>query len=301
MNFGRVRPGWTQDMRCDAGVCAEDKHGGTATLCVDDERVCAATRTTCAVAQDGKKRCLPVADLSASESQECYKAGSYGAIALYSCPAAYSCNAGKKSATALDYSLGFCYSDTPAAQGQSCKVYGGGVRCNDGLHCTYYIADSGGFSSQEVCVSHAKDGERCGGASFSECIGDWPVTGKCDNGACKLDRSKAPPCAEGQEVIKVLDPRDTLREAEVCVNYQQEQGKFCQVSAPPLGGAIYQEFKCKEGLLCTQREGPGRFNVDGTCSVVVGIGARCSLDENIVCPAALACLNETCQPLPVVL
>lgn len=297
LNFGRVLQGWTQDLKCEGGVCAEDKGGGVGSLCAANEGVCAQTGFSCAVAQDGEKRCLLVANMDDSDTQECFKGRSYDAIALFSCPGGYTCNDARQSRTDFDYTLEFCFSDVLGKKGQDCDIYGGGVKCEAELRCSRYSATSDFLSTRERCVTIAKDGESCDGNMLAQCLPNWPSVGACENNVCSVDGSQSPPCAENQSIIQVIDPNDNSRRADVCVNYQQEQGQKCQVSAPPLGG-IYQQFKCKEGqgLECRQPVTAGRFDVEGTCSIVAARGARCARGEAIVCAEGFACVNGSCQP-----
>lgn len=289
-----IPKGWTQDLTCAAGVCAENKPGGIGSLCGDDENACVQTGSTCAQDQAGEKRCLNVANLEESDAQECYRGVSYDEIALFSCPADYTCDKAKTLFSSSDYSVEFCYSNNLAGDGEACDSYGGGIKCKSGLRCGR--VDS--LSSSEICVSAAEEGGSCGGDSFAECRPGFPSTGSCEKNICIIDSSRSTPCEEGQETIQVLDPNDRARMADVCVDYQQEKGERCEVSAPPLAGAIFIAFKCKEGLECRQPESVSRFDVSGTCSAIASDGGRCAPDENVVCVKGFACMNGSCQKLP---
>lgn len=168
------------------------------------------------------------------------------------------------------------------------------------LSCQFYSPQGDNIASSSVCVTKAPDAGNCNGDSFAICAPDFPATGSCENGKCIVDRSASPPCTSEQQVSNVLNPRNISQSVQVCVNFQVGVGGKCQVAAPPLEGAIYQSLRCKEGLICSQPLDVARFNVDGTCAIVVGEGGQCSTTSNTICNSSggFGCVNGTCQKSP---
>jgi hypothetical protein len=287
--------GWTQDMRCEAGVCAADIQGGELTLC-ESGQTCAAG-LVCSVGQDGRQRCMGLAPEGPGSYNDACRIpeptdSQTGGLREYGRKA---CREGTKcvlSKADNDFDRGYCYTVTGVGRGQRCDLYGGtGCVEKDSagtLICESY-SNPISSSAEDVCVGRAENGGACNGNSFDSCLAAFPASDYCDeNNKCVRDVSNSCSqdggCGAGLQCVDV-------DKVKVCVDYQRGLGQTCEQSEPVFGIGLWK-LKCKPEFTCFSRS-EARFNVAGVCSTVVAPGQRCAPAENLECPGA--CINGTCQ------
>jgi hypothetical protein len=289
--------GWTQDLRCEAGVCAEDRAGGELTLCEGGEAC--ASGLVCSRGQDGRQRCMTLAPEGAGVyGDACWWTDVSGLFSAYRQYGRRACREGSvcvlPKAETGNLNGGYCYTTAGAGKGEFCNKLYGGTSCagkdsaGAPVSCEFYTF-AGSSETSEVCAGRAANGGACNGNSFNSCVSPVPGSAFCNaDGVCQRDDSKVcspdGTCTAGRQCMEI----DGL---QACVDYERELGETCERGRQIMGPGIW-ELKCKPEFTCFSRS-LGRFDVSGVCSTVVAPGARCAPAENLECPGA--CVNGTCQ------